>query len=338
MTDSMARDTLAGAQTRPVTPLTAARVPRIRLALAFAAVWVIWGSTYLAIAIAIESIPPFFMTGLRFLMAGGVLYLWARFRGSPRPSAIEWRWAALLGCLFFLVGNGTVAFVEQRVSSGLTALMIALVTAWTALLEWLRPGGRTPTAGAVLGIVLGFAGTALLVLPSGGVPAVPVLEGVLLIGSTLAWALASVMTRSARLPADTAMVAATEMLAGGAALLVLALVSGDLGRFDPGAVTRASVLALLYQVVLGSLLTFTCYSWLLRVSTPSKVSTAGYVNPMVAVFLGWIFHGETLTTRSLAASAVIIAGVAAIVTSRSRAGGETRDPQSAGATTASQEV
>ncbi len=321
-----------------MTPLTATPAPRLRLVLAFAAVWLIWGSTYLAIAIAIESLPPFLMTGLRFLMAGGVLYLWARFRGSPRPSAIEWRWAALLGCLFFLVGNGTVAFVEQRVSSGLTALMIALVTAWTALLEWLRPGGRTPTAGAVFGIVLGFAGTALLVLPSGGVPAVPVLEGVLLIGSTLAWALASVMTRSARLPADTVMVAATEMLAGGAALLVLALLTGDLGRFEPGAVTRASVLALLYQVVFGSLLTFTCYSWLLRVSTPSKVSTAGYVNPMVAVFLGWTFHGERLTTRSLAASAVIIAGVAAIVTSRSRAGGGARDPQSAGAPTAPQEV
>ncbi|MFI5210958.1 MAG: EamA family transporter [Gemmatimonadales bacterium] len=318
MTDLMTRDAVAGAQARNATQMTASRVPRLRLVLAFAAVWVIWGSTYLAIAISIESIPPFFMTGIRFVMAGGVLFLWARLRGSPRPSAVEWRWAALLGCLFFLIGNGTVAFVEQRVSSGLTALMIALVTAWTALLEWLRPGGRTPTAGAVVGIVLGFAGTALLVLPSGGVPAVPVLEGGLLIGSTLAWALASVMTRGARLPADTVMVAATEMLSGGAALLLLALVSGDLGRFDPATVTRSSVLALLYQVVFGSLVTFTCYSWLLRVSTPSKVSTAGYVNPMVAVFLGWTFHGETLTARSLAASAVIIAGVAAIVTSRSQ--------------------
>jgi drug/metabolite transporter (DMT)-like permease len=311
--------------------------PRVRLLLAFAAVWVIWGSTYLAIAVAIESIPPFLMTSLRFLMAGGALYLWARRTGSPRPSAIEWRWAALLGCLFFLVGNGTVAFVEQRVSSGLTALMIALVTAWTALLEWLRPGGRTPTAGAVFGIVLGFVGTALLVLPTGGTPAVPLLEAGMLVASTFAWALASVMTRSARLPSGTAMVAATEMLAGGAALLVLAALAGDLSRFEPAAVTSASLLALLYQVVFGSLLTFTCYSWLLKVSTPSKVSTAGYVNPMVAVFLGWVFHGETLTARSLVASATIIAGVAAIVTSRSREGAGGRTPRPAPAPTAPQE-
>jgi drug/metabolite transporter (DMT)-like permease len=320
-----------------MTPLANSPVPRVRLLLAFAAVWVVWGSTYLAIAIAIESIPPFLMTSVRFLMAGGALYLWARRTGSPRPTAIEWRWAALLGCLFFLVGNGAVAFVEQRVSSGLTALMIALVTAWTALLEWLRPRGRTPTAGAIFGIVLGFAGTALLVLPTGGVPAVPLLDGGLLIASTFAWALASVMTRSARLPAGTAMVAATEMLAGGAALLLVSLFTGDLARFDPGIVTRASVLALFYQVVFGSLLTFTCYSWLLQVSTPSKVSTAGYVNPMVAVFLGWVFHGEMLTTRSLVASAVIIAGVAAIVTSGSREGGDTRTPRPAPATTAPQE-
>jgi len=316
-----------------MTSVTTPPAPRLRLVLAFAAVWVIWGSTYLAIAISIESIPPFLMTGLRFVAAGWILYAWARFRGSPPPTAVEWRWAALLGGLFFLVGNGTVAFVEQRVSSGLTALMIALVTAWTALLEWLRPGGRTPTAGAVLGIVLGFIGTALLVLPSGGVPAVPVLEGVLLIGSTFAWALASVATRSARLPGNTAMVAAAEMLAGGGALILLSIFSGDAARFHPAAVTTASVLALLYQVVFGSVLTFTCYSWLLRVSTPSKVSTAGYVNPMVAVFLGWAFHGETLTPRSLAASAVIIAGVAAIVTSRGRPGGKVPAP----ATTAPQE-
>jgi drug/metabolite transporter (DMT)-like permease len=327
----------SGAMMDSPTSVTTSPVPRLRLGLAFAAVWVIWGSTYLAIAVSIESIPPFLMTGARFLAAGGVLYLWARRTGSPRPTAIEWRWAALLGCLFFLVGNGAVAFVEQRVSSGLTALMIALVTAWTSLLEWLRPGGRTPTGGAGFGIVLGFAGTALLVLPSGGVPAVPLVDGLLLFGSTFAWALASVLTRSARLPGNTAMVAATEMLTGGVALLLLAVATGDAARFNPSGVTQASILALLYQIVFGSLVTFTCYSWLLKVSTPSKVSTAGYVNPMVAVFLGWALHGETLTPRSLIASAVIIAGVAAIVTSRSRAGDDLRDPQPAPAATAQQE-
>jgi drug/metabolite transporter (DMT)-like permease len=289
---------------------------RVALVLAFAAVWIIWGSTYLAIAIAIQSIPPFALAAVRFILAGGALYLWARFRGVPNPTRLEWVWAAVLGALFFLVGNGVVVFVEQRVSSGLTALLVAMVSVWTAILEWLRPGGQAPTGAATVGIVLGFAGVALLLLPAGGGVEVPVLDAVLLIFSTFCWALASVLSRGATLPKETTMTAAAEMVCGAVWLSLLALISGDAGRLSLHQVSAASWAALLYLVVFGSLVAFTCFAWLLKVSTPAKVSTAGYVNPMVAVFLGWAFHGEQLTARSLAASLVIVAGVAMIITGR----------------------
>ncbi|HKV75682.1 MAG TPA: EamA family transporter [Gemmatimonadales bacterium] len=294
----------------------AARAARLRVALAFAAIWIIWGSTYLAIAIGIETIPPFVLAAARFLVAGGAMYLYARSRGAPNPTREQWKWAFLLGTMFFLVGNGVVVFVEQRVSSGLTALLVAMVSAWTAVIEWLRPGGEPPTAAVGLGIVLGFAGAALLLIPGEGATSVPVLEASLLAFSTFCWALASVLSRGARLPAETSMIAGAEMLAGGVALTLLALVSGEVGRLGEIRVSGASVAAFLYLIVFGSLVAFTCFAWLLRVSTPAKVSTAGYVNPMVAVFLGWAFHGEELTTRSLVASLVIIIGVALIITGR----------------------
>jgi len=289
---------------------------RVRLALAFAAIWVIWGSTYLAIAIAIGTIPPFALAAARFILAGGAMYIWARSRGVPNPTRTEWAWAALLGALFFLVGNGAVVFVEQRVSSGLTALLVAMVSAWTAIIEWLRPGGRAPSVPATVGIVLGFVGVALLLVPGGGGVQVPLLEGSLLAFSTFCWALASVLSRGAILPRETSMTAAAEMVCGAVWLTLLALFTGDLGKVSFSHIDLAAWVALLYLVVFGSLVAFTCFAWLLKVSTPAKVSTAGYVNPMVAVFLGWAFHGEQLTGRSLVASLVIIAGVALIISGR----------------------
>lgn len=289
---------------------------RMRLALAFGAIWVIWGSTYLAIAIALDTMPPFVLAAGRFILAGGAMYLWARLRGIPNPARIQWAWAALLGALFFLVGNGTVVFVEQRVSSGLTALLVAMVSAWTAIIEWLRPGGRAPTVAASVGIVLGFVGVALLLLPGSGGVEVPPMDAALLTFSTFCWALASVLSRGADLPKETSMTAAAEMVCGAVWLTLLAVVTGDVGHTSWGQISARDWAALLYLVVFGSLVAFTCFAWLLKVSTPAKVSTAGYVNPMVAVFLGWAFHGEQLTGRSLAASLVIVAGVALIISGR----------------------
>lgn len=290
---------------------------RLRLMLAFGAVYLVWGSTYLAIAFAIKSMPPLLMLSGRFLFAGGALYLWARLRGHGPPRARQWTWAFLLGGLFLLIGNGTVGWVEQRLSSGLTALIVALVSVWTVLLEWLRPGGLRPDAMVLAGIVLGFLGVTLLVVPGqvGGSHVDPVAV-LALVGSTFAWALASVLSRQADLPTAASMVSGMEMLAGGLLLLVAGLVVGEGGRFDPSAITLRSGIAFVYLVLFGSLVTFTAYAWLLQVSTPNKAATAGYVNPMVAVFLGWLLGGEVLTLRSLLASLVIVAGVVLIITGR----------------------
>ena len=299
-----------------MTPDLAARA-RLRLMLAFGAVYLVWGSTYLAIAFAIQSMPPFLMLSARFLLAGGALYVWARFRGNAAPRARQWTWALLLGGLFLLIGNGTVGWVEQRLSSGLTALIVALVSVWTALLEWIRPGGRRPDAMVLAGIVLGFFGVALLVVP-GQVGGEHVDPGAVLalVASTFAWALASVLSRSADLPASAPLVSGMEMLAGGGLLLLASLVAGEWGQFDPGGITLRSGLSFAYLVLIGSLVTFTAYAWLLQVSTPNKVATSGYVNPMVAVFLGWAFGGEVLTPRSLLAFVVIVAAVVLIITGR----------------------
>jgi drug/metabolite transporter (DMT)-like permease len=295
----------------------AARQARTRLLAAFATVYVVWGSTYLAIAIAIQTLPPFLMAAGRFLVAGGVLYSWARWRGDPAPRPAQWVWALLFGVLFFLVGNGAVSWVEQWLPSGLTALIVAMVSVWTALLEWLRPGGARPTGMVLAGIVLGFLGVALLVVPTGSGTGHADLFGVLLLmGSTLAWALGSVLSRTADLPESTVLVSGMEMLAGGALLFLASLVAGDWGRFALAAVSLKSFLAFLYLAIVGSLVTFTCFAWLLKVTSPNKVATAGYVNPMVAVFLGWAFGGETLTGRSLLASLVIVASVVLIITGR----------------------
>jgi drug/metabolite transporter (DMT)-like permease len=290
---------------------------RLRRVLAFAAVYVIWGSTYLAIAFAIQSIPPFLMASVRFLVAGGVLYAWASLQGGVRPRPVQWAWAFLLGALFFLVGNGTVVWVEQRLPSGLTALIVALVSVWTALLEWFRPGGARPSGVVLAGILFGFLGVAILVLPGRlGGGTVETTGVLLLVASTFAWALASVLSRTADLPASAALVSGMEMLAGGAWLLIASLLAGDWLRFVPAAITLKSVLSMFYLIVFGSLVTFTAFAWLLKVTTPNKVATAGYVNPMVAVFLGWAFGGETLTPRTLLASLLIVGSVVLIITGR----------------------
>ena len=295
----------------------AARQARTQLLAAFAVIYVIWGSTYLAIAFAIHSLPPFLMASGRFLFAGGALYLWARFRGAPAPTRSQWMWALLLGALFFLVCNGAVVWVEQRMSSGLTALIVAMVSVWTVLLEWIRPGGSRPAGMVLTGIVLGFVGVALLVMPGGtGDGQADPVGVMLLMCSSFAWALGSILSRTADLPDTLTLASGMEMLSGGVLLLVLSALTGDMRQFVPSAVTFKSLASFVYLVVFGSLVAFTCFAWLLKVTSPNKVATAGYVNPMVAVFLGWALGGETLSTGSLVASLVIVASVVLIITGR----------------------
>lgn len=303
-----------------MTPEASAR-HRTRMVLAFATIYLIWGSTYLAIIYAIRSIPPFVMAAGRFLLAGAGMYLYARVTGAPRPTRSQWGWAVLLGALFFFFGNGLVVYAEQFMASGLTALLIAMVSVWTALFEWMRPGGMRPTLPVLAGIVLGFLGLTLLVAPGRlGGEHIPPLGAVLVMCSSIGWALASVLSRTSDQPKNIALASGMQMLAGGVWLTLASLVTGDWRDFSAAALTPESVIAFLYLVVFGSLVAFTCFAWLLTVTTPSTVATAGYVNPMVAVLLGWAILGETLSPRSIVASAIIVVSVVLIIRGKARAG------------------
>lgn len=295
-------------------PETAARPAAAKLLAAFAAVYILWGSTYLAIIVAIESLPPLLMAGARFLLAGGLLYAFVRLRGEPAPERRHWRSAAIAGMALLLFGNGAVVMAERTVPSGVAALLVAMVPMWMVLLEWLRRGGNRPTLRTVIGLVIGFGGVVLLVGPSGlagGDPVDPLGAGLLMMGAA-AWAAGSIYSRGAPLPKSPFLATGMEMVCGGAWLLLAATLRGEWGTVDPSAFTTESVLAFLYLVVFGSLIGFTAYIWLLGVSSPARVSTYAYVNPVVAVFLGWAVLGEPVTPRVLGAAAVIVAAVAVI--------------------------
>lgn len=284
---------------------------------AFAAVYVIWGSTYLAIAVAIESLPPLLMAGMRFLTAGAILYAVVRLRGEAAPTRLHWRNAAIVGGLLLLCGNGGVVLAERTVPSGVAALLVATVPMWMVVLEWLRPGGSRPGRRTILGLALGFAGMIVLVGPglAGGARVDPLGAGLLVVAS-LSWAAGSIFSRGAALPKSGLLATGMEMACGGAWLLLAGLLRGELAATDPSAFTTESVLAFLYLVVFGSLVGFTAYIWLLGVTTPARVSTYAYVNPIVAVLLGWAILSEPVTSRVLFAAAVIVLAVAVITTGK----------------------
>jgi drug/metabolite transporter (DMT)-like permease len=291
---------------------------RAEIALAFAAVYVIWGSTYLAIRFAIETMPPLLMAGVRFLIAGTLLYAWVRLRGTPAPRRDEWRSTTIVGGLMLLGGNGAVCWAEQRVPSGIAALLVALVPIWMVLLEWRRRGGTRPDARTVAGLALGLGGLAVLVGPEEilGGGHVDHMGAIVLAFGTLSWAAGSLYSRHAHLPAAPMLATAMEMLGGGVLLVVAAAARGELAQVDIAAISLRSALAVGYLVVFGSLVAFTAYIWLLRVTTPARVSTYAYVNPVVAMLLGWALAGEALAPRTLLAAAVIITAVGLITWSR----------------------
>lgn len=293
---------------------------RLRVLAAFAAVYVIWGSTYLAIRFAIATLPPFVMAGTRFLVAGALLYGWARARGVASPTRAQWGAAAVIGTLLLLLGNGGVVWAEQTVPSGLTALLVAMVPLWMVLLDWLRPGGSRPAGMVLVGVAVGFAGMAVLVGPGqlagGGHMS---LVGIAAAGlAALSWAAGSLYGRRAPLPASPLLATSLEMLVGGALLFLAGIPAGEWANLHLTHVSALSLLSLGYLIVGGSLVAFTAYVWLLRVSTPARASTYAYVNPLVAVVLGWAFGGEALGPRTLAATAIIVAAVVVITTAQAR--------------------
>ncbi|MCL6431260.1 MAG: drug/metabolite exporter YedA [Anaerolineae bacterium] len=291
--------------------------PRWRVAVAFACIYLIWGSTYLAIRFAIETLPPFLMAGLRFIIAGSILYLLARLRGAPPPQPRNWRGALAVGGLLLLCGNGGVVWAERRVASGLAALLVGGVPLYIALLEWLVPRGVRPSRQVTVGLLLGFAGMALLVAPGelGGLHVDPVGALVLVVASFM-WALGSLYSRRAPLPDSPLLGTAMEMLSGGALLLAASALTGEPRQLDVGAVSLRSLAAFGYLVLFGSLIGFTAYIWLLRVVPATRVATYAYVNPVVAILLGWVVAGEPLAARTVLAAAVIISAVVLVTTSR----------------------
>jgi drug/metabolite transporter (DMT)-like permease len=292
---------------------------RWRVTLAFATVYLVWGSTYLAIRFAVEAIPPFLMAGTRFIVAGGILYGWARLRGAAAPTRAHWRSAVISGGLMLACGNGTVVWAETRVPSGLTALLVALVPAWTVVAEWILPGGRAPRLPTVAGLLAGLAGMALLGAEGAAAGGAGPGAAALLALAAFTWALGSIYQhRGAPRPESAPLATSLQMLAGGAILLVVfALVPGT-GSLPAGALAGRPLLALGYLILFGSIVTYSAFVWLLQVSTPARVSTYAYVNPVVALVLGWGVAGERLGPAALAASALIIASVAVITWDQSR--------------------
>ena len=295
---------------------------RLALVAAFAIVYVVWGSTYLAIRFAIETLPPFLMAAARFLTAGMVLYLWARLaRGAEKPGRAQWQAAAVVGSLLLLGGNGLVVWSELRIPSGSAALLGGTTPLWMVSIDWLRRGGVRPTPQVVIGLVLGLVGLVWLIGPgslAGGEP-IDLIGAAAVMVSSLAWAAGSIYQRHALMPASPWLSTAMQMLMGGAGLLVVGVALGELPQVNAASFSLRSVLAFLYLVVFGSIVTFSAYVWLLRASTPARVSTHTYVNPIVAVLLGWALASEPLTLRMLVAAAVIIGGVALITLAPKRA-------------------
>jgi drug/metabolite transporter (DMT)-like permease len=285
---------------------------RTLLIAAFATVYVVWGSTYLAIRVAVETLPPFLMAGARFLVAGVLMFAWLRLKGAALPDKNQWLHAAIAGFLLLLGGNGLVVWAEQTVSSSLAALLVALTPVWFALLDWARPAGKRPATYTWTGIVVGFAGVALLVTGHNvsSVNAAQNPWGVAaLVLAGLSWAAGSLWSRYHAKPESPWMNAALQMICGGAALLLLAFIQGEPARFHPAQVSTHSWSALLYLIVFGSWIAFSAYVWLLKASTPARVATYAYVNPVIAVLLGHLLLGEALGERALWAAGVILAGV-----------------------------
>jgi drug/metabolite transporter (DMT)-like permease len=295
------------------------RASRSQIVAAFASIYVIWGSTYLAIRYAVQTIPPFLMGGFRFVISGAALYAWARYRGAARPSRIHWRNAIIAGGFLLVGGNGAVVWAEQFVPSGMTALLVSILPFWLVIIEWVRPPRRRPAAAVLIGLIVGFIGIIVLVGPGnlGGHGDVRPIGALVLILGSLSWAIGSFFSRDADLPASGLLTTGMEMLGGGALMLIVGILSGELSHFVISHVSMASAMGLLYLVTFGSLLGFTSYIWLLDKVSPARLGTYAYVNPIVAVLLGWAIAGERLSFRTAIAAAIVICAVALITTARS---------------------
>ena len=312
-------------------PLAAASAPRPRrgsflLISSFLAVYIIWGSTFFAIRIGLESFPPLLLAGTRHIGAGIVLYLLFRRSGTP-PTKQHWLTAAITGVLLLFAGNGGVCWAEQTVPSGITALLVATVTLWMVLVDWLRPGGHKPSARVFAGIVIGFAGLLILVGPAhlGNSNRVNPVGAAVLVLASLAWACGSLYSKHGSLPSSPLLGAGMQGLCGGAVLWIVGLLTGEGAQLHVASITPRAWLAALYLAVFGSCIGFSAYLYILKQSTAARVATYAFVNPIVALLIGWGLGGEGLSGRTLLAGAVILSAVILVITAPHREKAELAD-------------
>ncbi len=300
---------------------------KTKIWVALLALYIVWGSTYLAIRFAVETIPPFLSAGLRFLISGIILVAWRRAAGEALPTKSQWRAAAIIGNLLLLGGNGLVSWAEQTIPSGIAALIIGSVPLFLVVAEALRPGGAKPNWQAILGLVVGFGGIYILVGPSefssGGLQLNPFGVGALLTACVL-WALGSIYSKTADLPKSSLMTSGAQMLMGSIGLFLVSGVTGEWAGFDPAGITTRSLMGLVYLILVGSLIGFVSYGWLLQNAPISLVATYAYVNPVVAVLLGNWLGAEPLESRIWLAAAIIIGSVILINSTKKQTAGTTQ--------------
>jgi drug/metabolite transporter (DMT)-like permease len=287
---------------------------------AFGAVYLIWGSTYLAIRVGVESFPPLLLAGSRHLVFALMFYPILRWKTGIRPTLAHWRTATITGFLLLFVGNGGVCIAEQSVPSGVTALLVATVSLWMVIIDWLRPGGVRPVSRVLVGLLMGFGGLALLVGPKdlGGSARINPVGVAILIVASFAWACGSLYSKHGQMPSSPLLGATMQSLTGGIALWLVGGLSGEVRSLHLAAVSTRSWLAIGYLIFFGSMMGFTAYIYILKHSTATRVATYAFVNPVVALFLGWLLLGESITLRTILAAAVILAAVLLVITAPHR--------------------
>jgi drug/metabolite transporter (DMT)-like permease len=295
---------------------SAARPPYWQILLAFGIIYFVWGSTFFAIRVGVHEVPPLLLAAMRFFVAGIVMYVWLLFRGEPSPTLREWGSASMLATLIFVLDYGCLFWAEQRVPSGIAAVILATIPVFIALMEILILRTQKLTARLGLALMIGIGGVAILMnhsFSSGEAPISRAGAAALLFAS-FTWSIASVMTKKLPLPASKPMSSAVQMLSGGVQLLVISAIFGEFSGFRAEAVSSKAWLALLYLIVLGSIIGFTAYVWLLHHKSPTLVGTYAYVNPVVAVILGYFAGGETIGTRTVAGTLLVLVSVITITT------------------------
>ena len=294
----------------------AARPPSWKILLAFAIIYFVWGSTFLAIRVGVHEVPPFLLAALRFFVAGLALYGWMRLKGTPSPSRREWAGAFFLGTLIFVIDYGCLFWAEQRVPSGIAAVVLATIPVFITLLEIIFLRTQRLTVRLCLALIVGICGVAVLVNHSFSLGEVPINRAgaIALLVAAFTWSVATILARRLPLPASKPMSAAAQMLTGGAQLFVLTAVSGEFAGFRIQTVSWNAWFALVYLIVAGSIVGFTAYVWLLHYESPTKVGTYAYVNPVVAVILGYFLGGEAVGLRTLLGTLLVLVSVVTITT------------------------